>query len=73
MSKTVTLVVVRHGQATHNLPTFNVEEMVMTNDDQKPIMNTPLTDEGKRQAILVANRLATTTFHLGLSSDLTQA
>ena len=73
MRRTVTLVVVRHGQATHNLPTFKVEDMVMTTDEQKPIMNSPLTEEGRRQAGLVANRLATTAFDLALSSDLTRA
>ena len=73
MRRTVKLVVVRHGQATHNLPTFKVEDMVMTTDEQKPIMNSPLTEEGRRQAGQVANRLATTAFDLALSSDLTRA
>ena len=45
----------------------------MTTDEQKPIMNSPLTEEGRRQAGQVANRLATTVFDLALSSDLTRA
>ena len=66
MRRTVTLVVVRHKQATHNLPTIKVEDMVMTTDEQKPIMNSLLTEVGRRQADLVANRLATTAFDLAV-------
>ena len=70
--KQVTLVVVRHGQATHNLENFRKEDLVKTKEEL-PIMNSPLTAEGRRQASLVAQRLATTKFDLGLASDLARA
>ena len=70
--KQITLVVVRHGQATHNLDNFRKEDMVRTKE-AVPFMNSPLTEEGRRQAGLVAQRLATTKFHLGLASDLARA
>ena len=64
--------VVRHGQATHNIKTFREEDRVMT-EEEVPSLNSPLTKEGKRQAGLVAKRLAHTKFHLGFSSDLERA
>ena len=71
--KQFTLVVVRHGQATHNLDTFQGKDLVLTDEPDRPIMNSPLTELGHQQARLVANRLADTKFHLGLASDLTRA
>jgi broad specificity phosphatase PhoE len=71
--KAVTLVVVRHGQATHNLDTFRPEQIVWTEEPKMPFMNSPLTEEGRVQAGLVARRLADTKFHLGLASDLARA
>ena len=72
MEKVVRVVVVRHGQATHNLDTFRKEELVVT-EEEMPFMNSPLTEEGRRQAGLVARRLASTPFHLGFASDLVRA
>ena len=69
----MTLVVVRHGQATHNLDTFQRKDLVLTDEPDRPIMNSPLTELGHQQACLLANRLADTKFHLGLSSDLSRA
>ncbi len=71
--KAVTLVVVRHGQATHNLDTFQPEQLVWTEAPEMPFMDSPLTEEGRVQAGLVARRLADTKFDLGLASDLARA
>ena len=71
--KQFTVVVVRHGQATHNLDTFQRKDLVLTDEPDRPIMNSPLTELGHQQARLVASRLADTKFHLGLASDLTRA
>ena len=68
----VRVVVVRHGQATHNLPTYRAEQLVVT-EEVMPFMDSPLTPLGREQAGLVARRLAATTFHLGLTSDLARA
>ena len=67
------LVVVRHGQATHNLETFNRADLVMTDEPVMPFMNSPLTTEGRQQAGMVARRLQDTKFDLGLASDLVRA
>ena len=73
--KEFTIVVVRHGEATHNLDTFQRQDLVLTAepDSSLPIMNSPLTELGHQQALLLAKRLANTKFHLGLASDLTRA
>ena len=71
--KEFTIVVVRHGQATHNLVTFQRKDLVLTNELYRPIMNSPLTDLGQAQARLVAARLAKTKFDLGFASDLVRA
>ena len=71
--KQFTLVVVRHGEATHNLDTFQMKDIVLTNEPDRPIMNSPLTEHGHQQARLVARRLADTKFHLGFASDLVRA
>ena len=73
--KEFTIVVVRHGEATHNLDTFQRQDLVLTAepDSSLPIMNSPLTELGHQQALLLAKRLAKTKFHLGLASDLTRA
>ena len=44
--KQFTLVVVRHGQATHNLDTFQRKDMVLTENEEMPFMNSPLTELG---------------------------
>merc|ERR1719419_1968042 len=49
-SRSVVLVVVRHGQATHNLPTFDRKDMVVTKDAGMDFMDSPLTDLGQKQA-----------------------
>ena len=71
--KQFTLIVVRHGQATHNLDTFEKKDLVLTDEPERPIMNSPLTELGQKQAGLVANRLSNTKFHLGIASDLSRA
>ena len=71
--KQFTLVVVRHGQATHNLDTFQRKDLVLTNDPDMPFMNSPLTELGEKQAGLVAERLSKTKFHFGIASDLSRA
>merc|ERR1711934_485209 len=72
-TKQFTLVVVRHGQATHNLDTFQRKDLVLTNDPDMPFMNSPLTELGEKQASLVAERLSKTKFHFGIASDLSRA
>ena len=73
MSKKFTLVVVRHGEATHNLPDFKPEDLVLTNDPEMPFLNNPLTEKGLKQAGKLAVRLASEKFNLVLASDLTRA
>ena len=72
-SKKFTLVVVRHGEATHNLPDFKSEDLVLTNDPEMPFLNNPLTEKGLEQAGQLAKRLASEKFNLVLASDLTRA
>ena len=73
MSKKFTLVVVRHGEATHNLPDFKPENLVLTNDPEMPFLNNPLTEKGFEQAGRLAERLAREKFNLVLASDLARA
>ena len=73
MSKKFTLVVVRHGEATHNLPDFKPENLVLTNDPEMPFLNNPLTEKGFKQAGQLAERLEREKFNLVLASDLTRA
>ena len=74
------LVVVRHGEATHNLPDFKAEYLVddaeipfPNNKDLMPFLNNPLTEEGKEQAAKLAMRLANQKFNLVYASDLDRA
>ena len=76
------LVVVRHGEATHNLPDFKAEELVLTEDaeipfpnnpDLMPFLNNPLTEKGREQAAKLAMRLANEMFNLVYISDLDRA
>jgi len=71
--KQFTLVVVRHGQATHNLDTFQRKDLVLTEEPDMPFMNSPLTELGEKQAGLVADRFSKTKFDLGIASDLSRA
>jgi len=72
-NKQFTVVVVRHGEATHNLDTFSAKDMVRTIDGDTEYMDSPLTDLGRHQADLVSKRLANTCFHLCFSSDMIRA
>ena len=72
-SKKFTLVVVRHGEATHNLPDFKSDDLVLTNDPEMPFLNNPLTEKGLEQAGKLAERLKREKFNLVLASDLTRA
>ena len=76
------LVVVRHGEATHNLPDFKAEDLVLTGDaempfpnnkDLMPFLNNPLTEKGREQAAKPAMRLANEMFNLVYASDLDRA
>lgn len=65
---------VRHGEATHNLPDFKPEDLVLTTDDpEMPFLNNPLTEIGLEQAGQLAERLASEKFNLVLASDLARA
>eukprot|EP00092_Neocalanus_flemingeri_P031107 GFUD01033788.1.p1 GENE.GFUD01033788.1~~GFUD01033788.1.p1 ORF type:complete len:240 (+),score=61.68 GFUD01033788.1:126-845(+) len=67
----LTLVVVRHGQADHNLK-GNKTNLEFT-DEEKPTLDTNLTELGRLQTNLVAKRLATKKFDFAISSDLKRA
>ena len=76
------LVVVRHGEATHNLPDFKAEDLVLTdvaeipfpnNKYLMPFLNNPLTEKGREQAAKLAMRLANQKFNLVYASDLDRA
>ena len=72
----------RHGEATHNLPDFKPDDLVLTdhaemllpnNKDLMPFLNNPLTEKGKEQAAKLAMRLANEKFNLVYASDLDRA
>ena len=65
----LTLLLVRHGQATHNLP--DKEKVLQWGEAGE--LDTELTDLGQRQAELVAKRLRDTVFQLAVSSHLKRA
>eukprot|EP00092_Neocalanus_flemingeri_P068534 GFUD01083782.1.p1 GENE.GFUD01083782.1~~GFUD01083782.1.p1 ORF type:complete len:276 (+),score=65.23 GFUD01083782.1:96-830(+) len=67
----LTLVCVRHGQADHNVR-GNAPIFVFT-EEEKPALNSDLTELGRQQAKLVAKRLATQKFDFAISSDLKRA
>ena len=64
---------VRHGEATHNLPDFKPEDLVLTDDPEMPFLDNPLTEKGLEQAGQLAERLRTEKFNLVLASDLSRA
>ena len=64
---------VRHGEATHNLPDFKPEDLVLTDDPEMPFLDNPLTEKGLEQAGQLADRLRTEKFNLVLASDLSRA
>ena len=66
--KEFVLVVVRHGQGTHNLPEGHPLRQVAW--DEAGDLDTELTAEGRHQAALVGSRLQDTDFHLAISSHL---
>ena len=72
----------RHGEATHNLPDFKPDDLVLTdhaemllpnNKDLMPFLNNPLTEKGKEQVAKLAMRLANEKFNLVYASDLDRA
>ena len=68
VAKELVLVVVRHGQGTHNLPEGHPLRQVAW--DEAGDLDTELTAEGRTQATLVGDRLQDTDFHLAISSHL---
>ena len=70
MNKTFKLVVVRHGQAYQNVPSFQSEESDFTFDEGKKMVDTDLTKKGQAQANLVGKRLKYTNFSLAITSDM---
>ena len=64
---------VRHGEATHNLPDFKPQDLVLTDDPEMPFLDNPLTEKGLEQAGQLAERLRTEKFNLVLASDLSRA
>ena len=67
----VTLVCVRHGQADHNVE--GEKKNIQFTEEEKPTLNTNLTEVGRQQADLVAKRLSTQKFDFAVSSDLKRA
>ena len=65
------LVVVRHGEGTHNLPEGDPGRSLNYTGDGD--LDTELTALGREQAALVAASLRDTDFHLAVSSDLVRA
>ena len=61
----------RHGEADHNVE-GNEGTFEFTVED-KPVLNTDLTEVGRQQAVQVAGRLANQTFNFAISSDLKRA
>eukprot|EP00092_Neocalanus_flemingeri_P002628 GFUD01002815.1.p1 GENE.GFUD01002815.1~~GFUD01002815.1.p1 ORF type:complete len:245 (+),score=49.10 GFUD01002815.1:116-850(+) len=70
-NRQLTLVCVRHGQADHNVR-GNAPIFVFT-EEEKPALNSDLTELGRQQANLVAKRLSTQKFDFAISSDLKRA
>jgi broad specificity phosphatase PhoE len=69
--KRVTLVVVRHGQATHNLPDSEPARALVYSPAGD--LDTLLTPLGRQQVNKVAWRLADSVFHLAVTSPLQRA
>ena len=67
----LTLVCVRHGQADHNVE--GEKKNILFTEEEKPTLNTNLTEVGRQQADLVAKRLSTQKFDFAVSSDLKRA
>jgi len=70
MEKNFQLVLVRHGQAFHNIPDYTLTDSDCTYQDNLKLMNTHLTEKGEMQATLVAARLKDIKFDVAISSDL---
>jgi broad specificity phosphatase PhoE len=67
----MTLVCVSHGQADHNLE-GNKKVMQFT-DEENPVLDTDLTDVGRKQGEMVGKRLADQKLDFSISSDLKRA
>ena len=63
---------VRHGEANHNV-TWSGVIVDYLEEGEKRILDTELTETGRRQAQLVAERLKTEKIDLVTSSDLRRA
>merc|ERR1712154_331144 len=65
----ITLILVRHGQASHNVKgsevIFNFKE-----EGENRVLDTDLTETGRQQAQKVAERLSQKKIDLAISSDL---
>ena len=70
MEKMFKLVLVRHGEAMHNLDDYNLTDSDFIYENDMKEMNTKLTEKGEMQVGLVANRLKDIKFDLAISSDL---
>ena len=68
----ITLILVRHGQASHNVKgsevIFNFKE-----EGENRVLDTDLTETGRQQAQKVAERLSQKKIDLAISSDLRRA
>jgi broad specificity phosphatase PhoE len=73
MEKIFNVVLVRHGEALHNLPDYTLTDSDFIYEDNLKIMNTRLTEKGEMQVKLVADRLRDIKFDLAISSDLKRA
>ena len=69
--KAITLVCVRHGQADHNVE--GNEKLFKYTQDDSPVLDTHLTELGRKEVVLVGKRLAAEAFDLSISSDLERA
>jgi len=71
--KTITLIIVRHGEGFHNLHTISRNELEFTNDEHPRTLNSCLTEKGLLQASLLGERLKDMKFDAAITSDLKRA
>lgn len=70
IEKTFNLLIVRHGEAFHNLSDYTLADSDFTYEGNMKLMNTTLTEKGKQQVKLVSDRLKDAKFDVAISSDL---
>ena len=70
MEKQFTLIIVRHGEAMHNIAPSSLTDSDFKFTENLKIMDGNLTKKGQKQAEFVADRLKDYKFDLAVTSDM---